>query len=646
METFVYNYGTGNAIPNPPVFINYAKPETITASAQRPSSRPANFQRVTERPHDFFPPPQAPADEDLEPKDNTAGIGAGGGRFDPAAQSQSRPASRASSRNPLPAQAQSTNTAGPNGRGHAALADPNAEPIAANEQTMLKVGDRAYPVDLSSNPQEQRSGSANGGGVPGRVGQDDDPLARQMEALRAGSIRRSQQTTPQEQQQVQARPTHQTRDSASQLSPPPGGRGGGPPNKRDYRLSAEIVVGGPPPASSRPASPNPPTAILAMPPLSAQLQDQTVQSVLADYGQSFPGERKSVSRPGSRAGSISGPQAIQPPQTQMTQPRHVASESMAGVGAQGRSPSPQPFRSPSRAPSPMQQPQQRGISPAALRNVSPAVQPSQLPPLAASQPANVRRNSIRAPLGALGGVATPFAQANGGLAGPGHNSRQNSISQQPQRSVSPNPVGIALDPSGRVVADELAERYRYQQAPAAPPPQQPYRQVQQQQQQQPVRQGSYPPAPAPLQNPYGPPPPTQAPMYNQPQGYMQQQQPPPLPPPHQNPPPSQQQQPQYAQQYTGYGQQPVQQDYGRAVNGPGRTQSISYGQPPPQPPYGNGGGQQYPPQNYGVPDPSRGPSPQPPAHAQPSPTGAYTDDGRPVLFYGEFLLWLEGVDRR
>ena len=41
METFVYNYGTGNAIPSPPVFINYAKPESITASAQRPTSRPA-----------------------------------------------------------------------------------------------------------------------------------------------------------------------------------------------------------------------------------------------------------------------------------------------------------------------------------------------------------------------------------------------------------------------------------------------------------------------------------------------------------------------------------------------------------------------------------------------------------------------------
>lgn len=471
---------------------------------------------------------------------------------------------------------------------------------------MLAVGDRAYPVDLSNNPQEQRAGSAMSGNVPRQaVGQEDDPLLRKMEELRntassVGSVRRSQQGMPEQQQQQQGRPGHQPKDSTSQLSPPPGGRGGGPPNKMDYRRSAEIVVGGPPPgAASRPSSPNPPTAVMAMAP-SVQ-PDQTVQNVVQDYQQSFPGERKSVSRPGSRAGSFSGPN---PMQGQQNRGRPMSSDSMAGVGAQGRSPSPQPFRPPSRAASPMQQPGQRGVSPAMQRNVSPAVQTSQLPPQ------NMRQNSVRAP----GAVATPLAHLNG------HTSRQSSISQQSQRPVSPNPVGIALDPSGRVVADVLADQYNNargypQQAPPPAPMQQPPQQY------HPTsRQGSYP---APVQQPpYGAPPPSAAPMYQQ-NPYLPQQ----VPPPQQAIPPPPQVSPQYAPQ------QQYQQRYD-----PQRTQSInSVGVPTQQGQYYAGQmqqqQQQYPPQAYGTREPPRAPSPM--QQQETSPTGAYTDDGRPILFYGE-----------
>lgn len=154
MEGFVYNYGTGNTIPNPPMFINYARPESIPPNAQRPGNRPANFQRVTERTREFLPPP-GPAEDDPEPPQNTAGIGAGGGRAEPAPLSQSRPTSRASSRVPPPAQAgpASAATNGRSGGGiNAGAVDPTADPIAANERTMLKVGDHAYPVDLANNP--------------------------------------------------------------------------------------------------------------------------------------------------------------------------------------------------------------------------------------------------------------------------------------------------------------------------------------------------------------------------------------------------------------------------------------------------------------------------------------------------------------
>ena len=617
MENFVYNYGTGNAIPNPPPFINYAKPEAIPPNAQRPSSRPANFQRVTERTREFFIPPQAP-EEEPDPQQNGAGVGAGGGKSEHVPTPLSRSASRASSRVPPPGSIGGASAL--NGKvGTSLPPDPNAEPIAANEKTMLKVGNRAYPVDLSNNPQDQRSGMAiNGSGGPPNVGQDGDPLARRMAELRdpAGSIRR----TPPE----QIRPTHQSRDSTSQLSPPPGGRGGGPPNK-DYRRSAEFVVGGPPPgASSRPASPNPPTAALMKPPSTVPQPDQTVQNVLADYEQSFPGERKSVSRPGSRAGSFSGPSPIQQQIQQLPpQGRPMSSEGMAGVGARGRSPSPQPFRPSSRDPSPMRQQQQRGISPAAAaRNISPAVQPAQLPPQNPAQAYN-RRNSVRAPIGA---IPTPLAQANNGIPSAGHNSRQSSISQRP---VSPNPVGIAIGRDGRVVEDELADRYANQRGPQPPvgaPPAQAYAVPPQQ---QPPRQAGYPPPiQSTPQNPYNAPPPAASQGYGQPQ-YA-------APPPTQPIPPPPQQTQSYGQPYPGYNQPPA-QDYNR-VNGPTRTQSISMTQPPQGGGYYPNGAVQSYPQSYGVPNqnPPRAPSPQPPTQQGPSPTGAYTDDGRPILFYGKY----------
>jgi hypothetical protein len=630
MESFVYSYGTGNAIPNPPVFVNYANPDSSTAAAQRTTSRPANFQRVTDRPREFFPPSQPPADDELDSQANTAGVGAGGGRSEPSAPIPSRPSSRQSTRNPLPNQGPGATSTASNGRGGmnvSQAATAQGAPVP-NEPVMLKVGDRAYPVDPTNNPQESRAAPALNG-TPPAVGHDNDPLAITMRQLQ-GSIRRPQQAEP---QQAPVRPAHQQKDStSSQLSPPPGGRGGGPPNKLDYRRSAEFVVGGPPPmnGSSRPASPNPPTAVLAIPPV--QPQDDTVRNVLADYQQSFPGERKSISRPGSRAGSISVPNPLQ--QAQQPAQRPMSSNSMVGVGAQGRSPSPQPFRPPSRAASPMQQPtqppmqppmqpsMQRGVAPVMNRNVSPAAPPSQLPPQNMSQPINGRRTSMRSTTGSYGsGVATPYTQANG--VGPGHQSRQNSIAQPMQRSVSPNPVGIALDRNGRVVDDELANQYpaRGYQAPHAP--QQPgYGAMQQPQAPGYAQPIQAQPMQAQPQRGYGGPQQPQTTGYGQNQGQYVQHAPPPqavAPPPPQQPP--------YGQQQYGQFGQP---DYGRPNGAP------ALGGHPQQGYYTNPTGQQYPPQSYGVqraPSP-RAPSPQP-MQQQTSPTGAYTDDGRPILFYGK-----------
>ena len=136
------------------------------------------------------------------------------------------------------------------------------------------------------------------------------------------------------------------RDPGGKLSPPPGGA---PPN-RDYRNSAEIVVGSLPPqvATSRPASPNPITNVFMKPPSSTSPGSGiSVQNVLADYQQSLPGERKSISRPSSRANSISCPP---PPQDSGIRGRPLSGQ--AGIGAQGRSTSPAPFAPLTRSASP------------------------------------------------------------------------------------------------------------------------------------------------------------------------------------------------------------------------------------------------------------------------------------------------------
>ncbi|THG99235.1 hypothetical protein EW026_g3066 [Hermanssonia centrifuga] len=103
MENFVRDYGTGNAIPEPPTYVSYSDPTAVPSSSQRPNTHLANFERRTQRSRPPVPPTEPP-EEDPAAAQNTAGIGAGGGRSDPP-MSRSRSASRASLRNLAQAQA-------------------------------------------------------------------------------------------------------------------------------------------------------------------------------------------------------------------------------------------------------------------------------------------------------------------------------------------------------------------------------------------------------------------------------------------------------------------------------------------------------------------------------------------------------------
>ncbi|KAJ3473014.1 hypothetical protein NLI96_g13166 [Meripilus lineatus] len=514
--------------------------------------------------------------------------------------------------------------------------DANAEPIDPRHQAMLKIGDNAYPVDLTNDPQA-RSGSsmngrpgtggggggggggASGNGVGHRVGHQDDPLAQQMEQLRNGasSVNSMRKNTLPGGSSSSNGPSM----TGDNLSPPPGSRGGGAPN-RDYRRSAEFVVGGLPPGvvlppSSRPTSPSPsaPTANFMKPPSQIQTQGMDmgigdVQNVVADYQQSFPGERKSVSRPGSRA-SVYG--QSQQSQIGSAMGRPVSSEGNGFVGQRSTSPQPYPVQ---------------GMQP-------PQPQPS---------PVN-RRNSYRVGPGGGGPplVSTPSTTSNVSNAGPGSTispssvssissvtGRSNSISvpQIPahqQRPTSPsNSVGIALSADGGVALDVMRDRYQQQQV----------QQVQSQgqgqgqlgyrgpipgQQQQPTQQQvsqmggqgqgqgqgrstSYN-IPPQTQPPYGAPPPAPS---GFPPSYPQQSGPSPVnyaaqPPPQQQPPQQQQQQ-QQQQQAQGrppYSQQPPQQQWNQQPSQGG----YDYTQPPqggPAPPPQGGMVQRNPSMNQGL----------------------------------------------
>ena len=691
MENFVRDYGTGNQIPDPPAFVNYQIADAIPSSSARPTSRPAQFVRSSAR---ELPPRQMSMPPEEEPIVNTAGIGAGGGagagagrRIDPYGPGEGSDLSRQNTRSvtstPYTNGYHSGTSTSPSGapppqsvhrnstmstQSHPShqsqqlqrmLQDPYADPIDPTADTYIKVGSSVYKVDPSKDPQQQPVSSFRGSPAsPTKqaVGSDTDPLMKQLEELKnavstTGSVRRNTLvkpkpggTTPDPKPEHRSTLSTSSRNGTGPTSLSPPVTGGTSVNRspspvRDYRNSAEVVVGAHP-SASRPSSPNPPTAAF-MVPKTAQSGAESVKDVLADYQQSLPGERKSISRSNSRGHAPSISQgSIQIPQGQNLA-RPSSQLGHAGVGAHGsRSNSPQPI---SRGPSP--------------------------------QPGQVSRNFIQPP-----------AQVGAGVA----------------RAPSPNTVGIALDPSGRVLHDEMAQRYQQQGPPPPqpsplqrppqtqqpsynppPPPQQSLVQHHPQQQ----RRSSYTPSMAPpvAQQTYAvtPPPPgaypapSPQPNYVQ-QQQQQQQQPPPhqpaynAPPPQAQPlqyqPPQQQQQPRYNQPQQ---QQPPPGQYGsvNSINGvqrggpmayygnqtppqqqqvqPLQIQPLQTQQPPPQmlavqppqqqqqqqqrgvQPQQQQRGYQQPQQQYRDPSPAAGrsPSPQPPPQT--------TEDGSSILFYGE-----------
>jgi hypothetical protein len=540
-----------------------------------------------------------PHSQDEEPSDSgTAGVGSGGGgqrsQNQTSSHNRSGTMNGASSVSPIPP------ASGPQYY-------PSNGPPQAKHQYNPSAGSSSQSIPPSNAPNGQYRSDSVGGqpayGPPSSdhnkgvqsIGGPGDPLAAQLEALRtgggSGTVRRSatSRTTAD---------AHRSPSSAqgsvnqpispivpTTLSPPPGSA-----LPVNYAASAEAIVGAHP-STSRPSSPVPPHPVMMKRNSTVQSSSPLpVEEVISQYHQALPGERR-LSR-GSSTISLQQPRGRQEERAaRATSPGPSGSGGFAGVGAQGRSPSPA-FRggtSPSRAPSPgLQEP--------------PAVAP-------------------------------------------------------PRRATSP--LGIALDATGNVAHDSMAEAYNARQQTGyggGPPlPQQPSVAPPLNQQTfgvppqagRPGYYGGAPPAPVPPPSTQPPPPPVGA--YSQP-GYPPQQ--PPMQHPYQAAPPAA---PVYQQPANGYGAPPSNGYMPPTQNVPSLNQRgypQQYQTPPSapvqNPPPGTAptpaaaapiqrAPQQLPPQMQA---PAQNPAQQRSASPQPTsqpPTRAWIDN-QPVLFYGTSAL--------
>lgn len=579
LQLFVSQYGTGSNIPDPPPFINHTIADVNTP---KPATRPANFVRSSTRQSLMAQVMGQSQSQEEDPSDSgNAGVGSGAQR----SQSRTSTHSRRGNMNG----ASSVSAAPPTSQYY-----PTNGPTQAKHQYNPSAGSSSQSVPPSSAPNGQyrpdstagqsaygHSSSDHGRGVQS-IGGPGDPLAAQLEVLRtggggSGSVRRSATAKiPPETHKppLLAQGSVNRPASPGTLSPPPGSA---PP--MNYAASAEAIVGAHP-STSRPSSPVPPhPAMMKRNSMARSTSPLPVEEVVSQYHQALPGERRL-----SRGNSTNSQQQQRGRQEERalraTSPGPSGSGGFAGVGAQGRSPSPA-FRrgtSPSRAPSP-------GL---------------QGPPT----------------------VAVPRAAS---------------------------PLGIALDATGNVAHDSMADAYNARQQSGygggAPPPhqqppiasplnQQPYGTPQQTG--RPGYYGAAPPAPAPPPTTQPPPPPVGA--FSQP-GYPPAQ--PPMQHPYQAAPSAA---PVYQQPANGYGAPPPHNGY---VPQSQSVQSLNqrggypqqYQTPPSAPPVPGAvapiqrGSQQPPPQMQAhMQNPGQRQSPSPQPTSQP-PTRAWIDN-QPVLFYG------------
>lgn len=630
-------------MPDPPQFVSYTQTNggPLPYSNNRSIARAAAFRRSSQHPVKSAVPSNAPSptqEEISEPTVNTAGIGARGRGIAP---------------NPGPNRSQPQDPRPTHSQPQAKGATTNGRP-SSRAGTSHGRNEAPHMVNSKDPQNAGRSQSRLAPGGSANVGDESDPFYRQMANLRIGDRNGARRDIM---------------DSSSGAVSPAKGHSVASTtssnHQADYRQSAELVVGSYPGGTtgggaSRPisSSDNPPTASFMKPPSPVSRP-----TVLQTYEQSLPEERNqrrrsaSNSRPPSRNGAPQqqshiprSQQLVQRPISQSID-RPVSSQGHAGIGANGRGRS-----------------------------------PSMGGPIPDSSHWASSRQSRSPP-------SSHFGYVSGQSNGPGISHEQQSGFQ---RAVSRNSVGIALDSSGKVAVDSMAEQYlaMQRQQQRTSPPSQPHQQPSPPRLYQPQRQLDLPNAGAVegrrsvLQQNYanhGPSPSPQPATYESllaarrqsddigSQGPSRQQ------PPYAQPPPARSSvyAPMTSQSYapgpSPSGQQPqlqasppghysdgtgLQRGSMSVSSGPGseyypnaqRPAHHSYGSSQSSyggPPGGGYGGRAVSPgpgmQGQVLHQMRRSPSPQPMAlrqqdHRQDSvmapPTRQYTEDGRAVLFYG------------
>ncbi|KIJ51231.1 hypothetical protein M422DRAFT_65254 [Sphaerobolus stellatus SS14] len=388
VENFVRDYSTGPQIPDPPPYVDYNSPHASQQSS-RLTYRTAKFVRSTNRSFGApYYPSASPAQEEEPIGAGQAGIGAVGIQSTPAAAPASRPASIAVKASPVVANGTPSVAPSPTVATPSSIASPTTtlpttvrsfastipaaqpsssqatspstsispapfkpvtpasfkpqnqdarnEPIVPALETMLKIGDNAYHVNVGQDPQQARASTT---APVANVGGQDDPLARHLEELRSapGSVRTGNGPA--------RRGTIGANATAGGSIPQPA------PTPVNHAPTSSIT------RSPSPA-PGAPTAKFMQPLSNRSASPLPVEDVVQNYQQHLPGEV-------SRQNSVNrGRQPAQQAHQGNASLRGVspAREGFAGIGAGSRSPSPLPIsRSVSPAPSQQQQQQQRHL---------------------------------------------------------------------------------------------------------------------------------------------------------------------------------------------------------------------------------------------------------------------------------------------
>ncbi|GAK62506.1 uncharacterized protein PAN0_001c0706 [Moesziomyces antarcticus] len=465
VQFFIQHAGTGSLIPAPPEYINYAKGQAPPA---RPVYHTARFQRNTTRPTQLPIPQQPPQPQQPSPSAGVQPLQSHHSSQAPSPQPPQPPAQPVvAQRNaqpfqdkPVPPQPATQSFDSPQRQYEpdhrqqtSALptTDSASAPYATqvspdpdlghahspsrpvNTQRRMSAKNflaRTSSLSQSKSPKSQSSSrpappAALGGATSSNHQQqpaassasnadDDDPIAKALASLRMRPGGKS--------------PGLGRRDSlsADQKPPAPFAQPGQivhnmPPEHRAHSPSPSMATNIPPRARS------PSAAFMQAPARAAS--PLPVEEVVGQYGQSFPGERKSLSRQNSVASRAGAPASEAP----RSPSKHQQDQGFAGVGARGRSPSPQPWSRPTQQQQQLQHQQQQQHAAQSPRAPAPSDQPK-----------------------------------SGTLS-----RRQSNV---PPRSTTP--LGIALDATGSVTHDQMAVDYMRragsvppQQQPQQPPPQ-------------------------------------------------------------------------------------------------------------------------------------------------------------------------------